>query len=140
MWSHWRIAFLSGAAAGCASTLPMWSLEALYVVASAALIAVVVCLATWLGLWVSRRPDLPVLPALCVAGISAVTALLASLPSDTHAEIIASPAVMHDQRISMPSAYLVSLATLVLPAVAAFIAGRVFGVPPNTSLERTREG
>ena len=139
MWTPWRLGLISGAAAGSATVLPQWDIDVLYVLTTAALTAVLVCLVTWFGLWVSKRPRLPLVPALGVADAIAVIAFLSALPIETHAELVDLPAALEDNKISMSSAYLVSSAVLVLPALIAFVAGRVFGVPPNTSLERTRE-
>jgi hypothetical protein len=115
-------------------------LDVLHVLTTAVLVAVLVCLFTQLGLWVSRRPRLPLVPALGVAAATAVIAFLAAVPIQTHAEVVNSPVVRGDSPIAMPSAYLVGLAVLVLPAVIALGAGRAFGVPPNKSFERTRGG
>jgi len=138
MWAPWRTALLSGLGAGFASALPQWELGALLVLTSVVLIAVMVSIFIWLGLLVSRRPNLPLVPAIGVAAAAAAIALLSSLPMETHAEFVTSPAVMVDGKFSMPSAYLISLTAFVLPALVAFIVGRVRGVPPNKSLERTR--
>jgi predicted membrane-bound dolichyl-phosphate-mannose-protein mannosyltransferase len=138
MWAPWHVALISGAAAGCATALPQTNSDALYVLTTAALVAVLVCLFTGLGLWLSRRPRLPAVPALGVAAATAVIAYLSAVPMQTHAEVVDMPAVQ-TAPISMTSAYLVGLAVLVLPAIIAFVTGRVFGVPPNTSLERTRD-
>jgi hypothetical protein len=140
MLAPWHVAVISGAAAGCATALPQRNLDVLYVFTTAALIAALVCLVTLLGLWLSRRPRLPLVPALSVAASAAVVAYLAAVPIQTHAEVVNSPVVRGDNPIAMPSAYLVSLAILVLPAAFALVAGRAFGVPPNKSFERTREG
>jgi hypothetical protein len=54
-------------------------------------------------------------------------------------ELVDLPATKGHRPYSMPSAYVVSAVAVVLPAIIAFVAGRAFGVPPNTSLERTRD-
>jgi hypothetical protein len=80
-----------------------------------------------------------VIPALGVAVANAVIAFFSAFPIETHAELIDMPASLEDGAIPMRSGYLVGLAALVAPALIAFIIGRMYGVPPNTSLERTRE-
>ena len=140
MWTPWRLALISGAAAGCATALPQLGLDMVYVSTTAVLTAVLVCFLTRFGLWVSKRPRLPVVPALAVTAATAVTAFLSVVPIETHAEVVDSTAALQDRKIAMLSAHLVRLTVLVLPALIAFVVGRLFGVPPNTSPERTREG
>jgi hypothetical protein len=139
MWTPWRVAVVTGAAAGLASALAQLDLGVLRVLTGSALAAGIICLVTRFGLWLSKRPNLALVSALGVASASAVIAFLFSLPIETHAELVDSPAVLEDQAYSMRSAYLISLVALVLPGLIAFVVGRAFGVPPNTSLERTRE-
>jgi hypothetical protein len=140
MWAPLRTALLSGLGAGFASVLPQWERGAHLVLTSVVLIAAMVSIVIWLALLASRRPHLPLIPAFCVAAAAAVIALISSLPIETHAELIASPAALIGGKVSVPSAYLISLTAFALPAMVAFVVGRVRGVPPNKSLERTREG
>jgi len=140
MWTPWQVAAMTGFVAGCASALPQLDLAGFLVLTGAALVAAIVCFVTWFGLWISKRPRVSFAAAVGIASASAVIVFLSSLPIETHAELIESPAVLEDQVISVPGAHVIGLAALVLPALIAFVIGRVFGVPPNTSLERTREG
>jgi hypothetical protein len=140
MWTPWKVAVMTGAVAGLASALAQLDLGVLLVLSGSALVASLICLVTWLGLWISKRPNVALVPALGIACASAVIAFFLSWPVETHAELIDSSVVREDQAYPMRSAYLISLAALVLPALIAFVVGRAFGVPPNTSFERTREG
>ncbi len=118
---------MTGAATGFASALPQWELDWLLLLTSSVLIAGIVCLLTRFGLWISKRPNLPLLSALSVAGVSAVIAFFLGLPIETHAELVDLPAVLEEQVFQMPSAYLFSVIALVVPALIAFIMGRAFG-------------
>jgi hypothetical protein len=139
MWVPWQVAAMTGAAAGVASALSQLDLGALLVLTGSTLVAGFICLITWFGLWISKRPNLALVPALSLASASAIIAFLFSMPIETHAELVDSPAVMEDHVYSMRSGYMISLVGLLLPGLIALVIGRTFGVPPNTSLERTRE-
>ena len=139
MWSPWRVSLITGLAAGCGSALPQWDLDPLLILTATISVAVAVCLLVRLGLWLSKRPSLPLVPALALAVVALIIAMLSSLPIETHAKLVDSPAVLTDQAISMRSAYLLGLGGFALPAIAAFFIGRLFGLPPNTSLERSRD-
>jgi hypothetical protein len=139
MWAPWRTALLSGLGASFASVLPQWELGVHLVLTSVVLIAAMISIVIWLALLASRRPNLPLVPAFGVAAAAAFIALISSLPMETHAVLVASPAALIGGKVSMPSVYLISLTAFALPALVAFIVGRVRGVPPYKSLERTRE-
>jgi len=140
MWAPWKVAVMTGAAAGCASALAQLDVGVLLILSGAPMVAGLMCLVTWFGLWISRRPNLSLVPALSVACASAVAAFFLALPIETHADLGDLPATQRDHPYSMPSAYVVSAIAVVLPALIAFVVGRAFGVPPNNSLERTRDG
>ena len=139
MWSPWRVSIITGSAAGCASGVPQLGVDPFLVLTAAIAVSVAVCLLARFGLLLSKRPFLPLLPALSLTGVAALVAFLSSLPIETQAMLVDSPAVLEDQAISMPSAYLIGAGAFALPVVAAFIIGRLFGAPPNNSLERTRD-
>ena len=138
MWAPWQLSLAAGSAAGCATALANRSVDIVSLLTALG-VAVLVGLLVRLGLWASKRPRLPAVPALGVAGASALVAFLAGLPIATHAELMDMPATLESATIPT-DAYLVGIAALVAPAVIAFIIGRMYGVPPNTSFERTREG
>ncbi len=140
MWAPWKVAVVTGAAAGCASALAQLDVGVLLILSGAPMVAGLMCLVTWFGLWISKRPHLSHVPALSVVCASTVAAFVLALPIETHAELVDLPGTQGDRPYSMPSAYVVSAVAVVLPALIAFVVGRAFGVPPNTSLERTREG
>jgi hypothetical protein len=139
MWAPWKVALVTGTMAGCASALAQLDVGLLRILSGAPMVAGLMSLLTWFGLWISKRPNLSLVPALSVACASAVAAFFLSLPIETHVELVDLPATKGHRPYSMPSAYVVSAVAVVLPAIIAFVAGRAFGVPPNTSLERTRD-
>ena len=137
MWAPWQLSIIAGVTAGCATALAHRGVDIVSLTTDL-LVAVLISLLTRLGLWACKRPRLPVVPALGVAGANALIAFLAALPIETHAELMDMPATSDGANIST-AAYLIGIAALVAPAVIAFVIGRVYGVPPNTSFERTRE-
>lgn len=139
MLAPWKLAVMTGVGVGIACALAQRDLGALHAISGSALVAGVISLITWFGLWVSRRPSLTFIPALGVACASAAIAFVFSLPIETHAVLVDAPAVSADRPFSMRDAHLISLVVLVLPGLIAFAVARAFGVPPNTALERTRE-
>ena len=139
MWSPWRVSLITGAAAGCGSALPQLDLDPLLILTVSVTIAIAVCLLARFGLWLSSRPSLPLVPALALAGAAVLVAVLSSLPIETHAKFVDSVVVLKGQAISVPSAFLIGFAIFVLPTVAAFVIGCLFGVPRSTSFKRTRE-
>jgi hypothetical protein len=123
MWAPWQVSVVTGGTAGFASALPQLHLGAHHAISGGALVAGIICLVTWFGLWLSRRPKLAFFPALGVASASAIIALLASLPIETHAEVVDSPGALGNRVHSMRDAYLIGVYALALPALIAFVAG-----------------
>jgi hypothetical protein len=138
MLAPWKVAVITAVAVGIASALAQLDSGGLLVATGCSLVAGLTCLVTWFGLWISTRPNLALVPALGVVSASAIIAFLVSLPIKTHAELVDFPAIAGKQAYTMRSAYLVSLVGLGLPGLIAFVIGRAFGAPPDTSFERTR--
>jgi len=139
MWTALRTSLLAGAASGCVAIWPLLGTDVLYLSAMIGLIFVYVCLATRLGLWLSRRPMLTPKPALLVLAGAAMAAYLAVQPIETHAVLSNMPDTFNTHGESWSWIGWLGIIVLVGPALASFAVGRVAGMPPNTSLERTRE-
>jgi len=109
-------------------------------VASFGVVAIVVALLTGLGLRLSRRSLLPSKAAFLLVVAVAIIEFLATQPVVTHAVLANLPAPSSRPRDRMMWIYFFGIATVVAPAFMAFAVARIAGVPPNKSLERTREG
>ena len=139
MWSAWRTSLLAGIAAGCAAVWPLMGTDVLYLSTMTGLIFVYVCLATRLGLWLSRRSRLTPKAALLVLACAALAMFVAAQPIETHAVLSNLPHQSTAQTDAWSWIRLLGIIALAAPVIISFAVGRVVGVPPNTSLERTRE-
>jgi len=138
MWSAWRTSLLSGASAGFAAMWPLLNTDVLYLGTVTGLIFVYICLATRLGLWLSKRSRLAPKAALLVLAGAALASFFAALPIETHA-VLSNMQAASAADTSWFWVQMLGLVAVVAPVAISFAVRRVAGAPPNTSPERTRE-